>query len=134
MAIAYLTAAQKVIFQQTIAQLETNQAELNRKNRQMKNDLFLAHQVQQALLPHEYPTIPPGVDPLQSQVRFCHRYHSADLLRGDFFHIVPLSPGRGGVFICDDNCAIVVACYGKTAAQQFSNMPFFMVAFMGTHA
>jgi serine phosphatase RsbU (regulator of sigma subunit) len=96
-----LVILQNRFFMQTIAQLETQQAELNRKNRQMKNDLFLAQQVQQALLPQEYPTIPPGVDPPQSQIRFSHYYRSADLLGGDFFHIVPLSPGRAGVFICD---------------------------------
>ena len=96
-----LVIQQNRFFMQTIAQLRTQQAELNRKNRQMQNDLLLAQQVQQALLPQEYPTVPPGIDPPRSQLQFYDLYRSADLLGGDFFHIVPLSPSRAGVFICD---------------------------------
>jgi serine phosphatase RsbU (regulator of sigma subunit) len=92
---------QNRFFVETIDRLEAQQAELNHKNRQMENDLFLARQVQQALLPQEYPVYPPGVDAPRSQIRFHDLYRSADLLGGDFFHVVHLAEARFGIFICD---------------------------------
>lgn len=74
-----LIILQNRFFMQSITQLENQQAEFNRKNRQMENDLLLARQVQLALLPQEFPTFPPGVDPSQNRIRFYHHYQSADL-------------------------------------------------------
>lgn len=96
-----LVVLQNRFFMENIAQLETQQRELNHKNRQMEDDLFLARQVQQALLPQEYPAFPPDAAPHHSRIQFHHLYQSADLLGGDFFHVFPLAEDRAGVFICD---------------------------------
>lgn len=83
------------------AELARSQAELRKKNEILEDDLKMAREIQQAILPQQYPTFPPGVLPEASTLRFCHRYHPTGQVGGDFFNILRLSDTRAGIFICD---------------------------------
>jgi serine phosphatase RsbU (regulator of sigma subunit) len=76
-------------------------AELREKNAQMETDLNMARELQQALLPHQYPVFPRTSAPKESCLRFCHCYHPTTAVGGDFFDVLPLSDSEAGVFICD---------------------------------
>ncbi len=81
--------------------LEQYAEELRVKNAQLTDDLNMAREVQQALLPQSYPAFPPDVDPAHSALCFCHRYRPSTVLGGDFFHVDALSSVEAGVFVCD---------------------------------
>ena len=68
---------------------------------QLQQDLQLARELQQAMLPLQYPTFPHGVAPHESALLFHHTYHSNEAIGGDFFAIFPLSDTAAGVFLCD---------------------------------
>ena len=81
--------------------LEHYARELQEKNAVLEDELRLAREVQQALLPHQYPRF---YDPLSSHRRllqFTHCYRPAAALSGDFFNILPVSNHEAGVLICD---------------------------------
>lgn len=82
-------------------ELARSQAELRKKNEMMEDDLRMAHEIQQAILPQQYPSFPPGASPEKSLIRFCHRYHPTGQVGGDFFTVMPLSDTKAGLFICD---------------------------------
>ncbi|MFN7140911.1 MAG: PAS domain S-box protein, partial [Limisphaerales bacterium] len=86
---------------QAMAELAKSQAELRKKNEMMEDDLRMAHEVQQAILPQHYPTFPRGVDAEKSLIRFAHRYQPSGEVGGDFFNVLPLSSTKAGLFICD---------------------------------
>ncbi|MEO6182551.1 MAG: PP2C family protein-serine/threonine phosphatase, partial [Verrucomicrobiota bacterium] len=70
-------------------------------NEIMEDDLRMAHEIQQAILPQQYPSFPPGVSPDKSLIRFCHRYYPTGQVGGDFFNVLALSDTKAGIFICD---------------------------------
>ena len=74
---------------------------LAEKQSQMQEELALATQVQQALLPQSYPSFPRGTPEDASALRFSHRYLPEALVGGDFFAVVPVSDTQAGVLICD---------------------------------
>lgn len=74
---------------------------LRQRNQEMQADLKMAREIQQSLLTHQYPTFPPGAQPQDSAIRFCHRYLPASSLAGDFFDIFPVSDTEAGLLICD---------------------------------
>ncbi|HEY5707698.1 MAG TPA: SpoIIE family protein phosphatase [Terrimicrobiaceae bacterium] len=76
-------------------------AELEAKNAILEADLQLAREVQEALLPREYPTFPGFGVSGQNALSFAHCYLPAAAVGGDFFDIVPLSKTRAGILICD---------------------------------
>ncbi len=84
-----------------MAELAKSQAELRKKNEMMEDDLRMAHEVQQAILPQQYPTFPKGVDASESVIQFAHRYQPSGEVGGDFFNVLPLSSTKAGLFICD---------------------------------
>ncbi|MDB6029553.1 MAG: putative sensor protein [Verrucomicrobiales bacterium] len=86
---------------QATRELAASQAELRMKNEMMEDDLKMAHEIQQAILPQQYPTFPHGVAVEQSLLRFSHRYQPSGEVGGDFFNVLPISPTKAGVFICD---------------------------------
>lgn len=86
---------------QAMRELARSQAELRVKNEMLEDDLKMAHEIQQAILPQQYPTFPPGTPTEKSILRFAHRYQPSGEVGGDFFNVLPLSPTRAGVFICD---------------------------------
>lgn len=81
--------------------LHDTAAELEHKNRGMEEELQLAREVQQALLPRAYPCIPPGTSPEESTLHFAHRYLPIGGLAGDFFQVFPVSESAAGVLVCD---------------------------------
>ena len=86
---------------ENIHRLEDQSRLINAKNEQMEADLCMARELQQALLPVEYPTFPPGCPAASSSIQFVHRYQPSGNVGGDFFHVIPLSENSAGVFICD---------------------------------
>lgn len=83
------------------AELARSQAELRQKNEQLEDDLRMAHEIQQAILPQQYPRFCRPADPATAALRFCHRYRPTGAVGGDFFNVLALSDSRAGVFICD---------------------------------
>ncbi len=83
------------------AELARSQAELRRKNEILEDDLKMARDIQQAILPQQYPAFPPGAVEESSLLRFCHRYHPSGQVGGDFFNVLALSETQAGLFICD---------------------------------
>ena len=75
--------------------------ELQFKNEQMEDDLKMASELQEAILPQQYPTFPSGAPPDQSALRFCHRYFPTGAVGGDFFNVRALSQTSAGIFLCD---------------------------------
>ena len=67
-------------------------ATYERKNGEMAEELELAREVQQALLPDEFPKISGG----GATMNFCRLYEPAHLLTGEFFEVLPLAPDRVG--------------------------------------
>jgi sigma-B regulation protein RsbU (phosphoserine phosphatase) len=84
--------------QQALAEVA---AKLQARNEEMEEELLLASEVQQALLPREYPTLPAGVAVEESRVLFGHRYIPISGLAGDFFEVFPIGDDRMGMLICD---------------------------------
>ena len=82
-------------------ELARSREELRLKNDQMEEDLRMAREIQQAIIPQQYPCFPQSASPEQSVLSFCHRYLPTGAVGGDFFTIMPLSDTRAGVFICD---------------------------------
>lgn len=82
-------------------ELARSREELRVKNQQMEEDLRMAREIQQAIIPQQYPSFPLSAPPDKSVLSFCHRYLPTGAVGGDFFNIRPLSDTRVGVFICD---------------------------------
>jgi len=72
-------------------------SELAVKNHEMEEELSLAREVQQALIPDELPAFKNE----KMEVKFQHLYRPASELAGDFFEVIPLGGDRVGFFICD---------------------------------
>jgi sigma-B regulation protein RsbU (phosphoserine phosphatase) len=85
----------------TTLELAKNREELRTKNEQMEEDLRMAREIQQAIIPQQYPTFPKSAEPQDSLLRFCHRYFPTGAVGGDFFNVRALSDTTAGVFICD---------------------------------
>jgi sigma-B regulation protein RsbU (phosphoserine phosphatase) len=75
--------------------------ELEAKNAALQADLQLAREVQEALLPRDYPTFPGFGVSGQNALSFAHCYLPAATVGGDFFDIFPLSKTRAGILVCD---------------------------------
>lgn len=85
----------------TTVELARNREELRIKNEQMEEDLRMAREIQQAILPQQYPSFPRTADSKDTRLRFCHRYFPTGAVGGDFFNVRALSDTKAGVFICD---------------------------------
>ncbi len=83
------------------AELARRNEEIRQKNAQMEAELAMAREVQQALLPQQYPVVPRGVAPEQSALRFCQRWIPSSGMAGDFFEVFPVAHTAAGVFLCD---------------------------------
>ena len=71
------------------------------RQEQMDQELALAREVQQALLPQSYPTFPRSAKSAESALRFSHRYLPEGRVGGDFFTVNQISDTQAGVLICD---------------------------------
>ena len=75
--------------------------ELREKNEQMEKDLKMAHELQMALLPQQFPSIPRGAPPTESAIKFSSFYYPMAAVSGDFFTVNRLSDTAVAVFIAD---------------------------------
>jgi sigma-B regulation protein RsbU (phosphoserine phosphatase) len=75
--------------------------ELREKNEALEQDLEMARELQQAMLPHHYPHFRYHASKEESAVRFYHFYQPSMSVSGDFFEVLKLSDTSVGVFICD---------------------------------
>jgi sigma-B regulation protein RsbU (phosphoserine phosphatase) len=75
--------------------------ELREKNEALEQDLEMARELQQAMLPHRYPRFSHDASKEESAVRFYHFYQPSTSVSGDFFEVLKLSDTSVGVFICD---------------------------------
>jgi phosphoserine phosphatase RsbU/P len=96
-----LFKVQNALLLTNIRELEERDREIRQKNEQMETDLRMATELQQALMPSTYPSIPADAAPGGVTLRFCHRYLPATLMGGDFFHIARLNDDTAAVCICD---------------------------------
>ncbi len=81
--------------------VEEGSRELGEKNEQMEKDLKMAHELQMALLPQQFPSIPRGVLPTESAIKFSSFYYPMSAVSGDFYTINRLSDTAVAVFIAD---------------------------------
>ena len=81
--------------------LKATTEELEAKNAALQADLQLAREVQEALLPREYPTFTGLGVSGQNALSFAHYYLPAAAVGGDFFDIFALSQTSAGILICD---------------------------------
>ena len=75
--------------------------ELREKNQQMEEELQMARELQVALLPQQFPTIPRGSPPHESALTFLSLYFPTGNVSGDFFSVFPVGEKAAGVLICD---------------------------------
>jgi serine phosphatase RsbU (regulator of sigma subunit) len=83
------------------ADLQRAILEIKQKNQQIEDELGMAREFQQALLPRKFPAFPPGVGPEQSRLRFAHRYLPSGAVGGDYYVILRLNNNLAGVLLCD---------------------------------
>jgi len=82
-------------------ELARSREALRKKNAEMEDDLKMAREIQQTMLPQQYPTFPKTAEPGASRFRFCHRYLPTGTVGGDYFNVLALSDTEAGIFICD---------------------------------
>ncbi|MEM9081456.1 MAG: SpoIIE family protein phosphatase [Verrucomicrobiota bacterium] len=68
-------------------------AELKRRNVEYEEEMALAREIQQGLLPTDYPAV--------REAEFGHRYLPISGLAGDFFEVMPVNENAVGLLICD---------------------------------
>jgi phosphoserine phosphatase RsbU/P len=82
-------------------QLARYAEKLREKNAQLEEDLATARELQNALLPQQYPHFPKGASREASALRFHHFFRSCSGVAGDFFHVYQISDSMAGIFISD---------------------------------
>jgi len=82
-------------------ELERVAAELRSKNEALEEDLGMARELQQALLPQQFPRFPRGVEEMESAIHFHHFYRPSTAVSGDFFDVFEIADNLAGLFICD---------------------------------
>lgn len=76
-------------------------SEIDAKTRELRRDLDIAREFQQAFLPRDYPAVPSkGVNDLLT-LNFHHVYQAAMSVSGDFFDLIKLNDHSVGVLIAD---------------------------------
>lgn len=81
-----------------MARVEASRREIAEKNRQIEEDLAMAHEVQLAMLPER---VGPFGGSAGSALAVAHQYLPAGGMSGDFYHVRELEPGVVGLLICD---------------------------------
>src|SRR6266571_519707 len=64
-------------------------------------ELQMARELQLALLPQKFPTVPAHVPAQDSALRFLSLYFPTGDVSGDFFNVFPIGEKAVGIFICD---------------------------------
>ena len=75
--------------------------ELRVKNEALEEDLKMARELQNAMLPNRYPRLPRNASDEESAVHFYHFFNPSMVVSGDFFEVFQISDTMAGVFICD---------------------------------
>jgi sigma-B regulation protein RsbU (phosphoserine phosphatase) len=75
--------------------------ELRTKNQALEEDLGMARELQNALLPQQFPTFPRGAAEADSAIHFHHIYRPSTAVSGDFFDVFEIEENVAGLFICD---------------------------------
>lgn len=75
--------------------------ELRLKNEQMEEELNMARELQLALLPDQFPSVPQSAPSSESALKFFSIYYPAGGVSGDFFSVFPVSETGVGIFVCD---------------------------------
>lgn len=96
-----LVRLQTRLFLRSIEELKEKQADIDRRHRQMLEELRIARELQLALLPRRARTLPPGAPADDAAARVLSRYVPLDQVGGDFFEIVPISATALGALIVD---------------------------------
>src|SRR6478672_124383 len=81
--------------------VEERTRELLEKNQQMEEELQMARELQVALLPRTFPTVPVGATPQKSALSFLSLYFPTGKVSGDFFSVFPVGEKAAGALICD---------------------------------
>jgi len=76
-------------------------AELRTKNQALEEDLGMARELQNALLPQQFPRFPRGAEEADSAIHFHHFYRPSTAVSGDFFDVFEIEANVAGLFICD---------------------------------
>ncbi|MES2570642.1 MAG: SpoIIE family protein phosphatase [Verrucomicrobiota bacterium] len=101
--------------------------ELQIRNEQLESELKIAHQMQIAMLPSRFPSIPQGVSPADSALSFYSVYTPSGQISGDFFNVIRISDTAAGVFICDvmghNVSAALVTSMIRALVEEFSAYP-----------
>lgn len=78
------------------------ESEVAEKTALIHQDLEMAKEFQEAMLPDHYPKVPsPRPEEEHLKLHFWHLYQPADTLGGDFFDMFQISEHRAGLFIAD---------------------------------
>jgi sigma-B regulation protein RsbU (phosphoserine phosphatase) len=85
----------------TTTELSRSREELRVKDQLREENLRTAREIQNAMLPQQYPVFPKDTAPEKSLFRFTHRYQPAETVSGDFFSVTQISDTEVGVLICD---------------------------------
>jgi len=83
------------------ARVEKRTRQLHEKNQQMEEELQMARELQIALLPQKFPSIPGHVTTQESALQFLSLYFPTGDVSGDFFTVFPVGENAAGVLICD---------------------------------
>ena len=81
--------------------LAEHMRELEQRDHQTREELNMARELQLAMLPQVFPSVPGHRPAAESQLEFFSFYRPSGAVSGDFFDVVPLSDSAVGLFICD---------------------------------
>ena len=81
--------------------LSEHMRELEQRDHQTREELNMARELQLAMLPQEFPSLPSHKPAAESHLEFFSFYCPSGAVSGDFFDVVPLSDHAVGLFICD---------------------------------
>lgn len=75
--------------------------ELRARNAMLEEDLKMARELQNAMLPQRFPSFTNGNGSGGGLVRFHHYFTPSMAVSGDFFNVCKISESEAGIFICD---------------------------------
>ncbi len=81
--------------------LAEHMRELEQRDHQTREELNMARELQLAMLPQNFPSLPRHKPASESHLEFFSFYCPSGAVSGDFFDVVPLSDNAVGLFICD---------------------------------
>lgn len=77
------------------------ESEVAAKTSLIREDLEMAREFQNALLPSRYPEVPSAAADNPLRLQFAHFYQPASTVGGDFFDLIELDENRAGILIAD---------------------------------